>query len=206
MMFRSLWFRLQVLLIGMGIATGLGCAGSPPAKFYTLSPVATAGEVKSEKGTAGQTLAVGIGPVRLPQYLARKEIVTRTDANQIDLAEYDLWGGSLRDDFSRNLRENLSLLLAGEKVSLFRWPALAALDYRVGVDVIRFDGNRGGDVVLIANWIIREGQGAKVVRVQTSRIQEPSGGQSYEAMVGGMSRALGRLSREIGEAVKALPR
>jgi uncharacterized lipoprotein YmbA len=206
MMFRSLWFRLQVLLIGMGTAAGLGCAGSPPAKFYTLSPLAATGEMKTEKGPAGRDLAVGIGPVRIPQYLARKEIVTRTDANQIDLAEYDLWGGSLQDDFSRNLRENLSLLLAGEGVSLFPWPALAALDYRVGVDVIRFDGNRGGPVVLIANWTIREGQGAKVVRVQTSRIQEPSGGQSYEAMVGGMSRALARLSREIGEAVKALPR
>jgi len=206
MMIRSLWFRFHVLLVGVGVAAGLGCAGSPAARFYTLSPLATTGEVKSEKGTAGQTLAVGIGPVRLPHYLARKEIVTRTDANQIDLAEYDLWGGSLQDDFSRNLLENLSLLLAGDRVSLFPWPGMGALDYRVGVEVMRFDGNREGDVVLIANWTIREGQGTKVIRVQTSRIQEPSGAKGYEAMVAGMSRALGRLSREIGEAIKALPR
>ncbi len=206
MMIRSLWFRLRVLLAGVGVAAVLGCAGSPPSKFYTLSSLAATGEVKSEKGTAGQVLAVGIGPVRLPQYLARKEIVTRTDANKIDLAEYDLWGGTLQDDFSRNLLENLSLLLAGDRVSLFPWPGMAALDYRVGVDVMRFDGNLGGDVVLIATWTIREGQGLKVIRVQTSRIQEPTGTQSYQAMVGGMSRALGRLSREIGEAVKALPR
>ncbi len=206
MIVRPLWFRFQVLLLGVGVAAGLGCAGSAPAKFYTLSPLATTGEVKSEKGTAGQTLAIGIGPVRLPQYLARKEIVTRTDANKIDLGEFDLWGGSLQDDFSRNLLENLSLLLAGDRVSLFPWPGMGVLDYRVGVDVVRFDGNRGGDVVLIANWTIREGQGAKVMRVQTSRLQEPTGGQSYDAMVGGMSRALGRLSGEIGEAIKALPR
>ena len=83
---------------------------------------------------------------------------------------------------------------------------MGLLDYRVGVDVIRFDGNQGGDVGLIANWIIREGQEAKVARVQTFRIQEPSGGQGYEALVGGMSRALARLSREIGEAIKTLPR
>ena len=206
MMIRSLWFRFQVLLAGVCVAAGLGCAGSAPAKFYTLSPLPTAGGVKSEKETADRALAVGIGPVHLPQYLGRKEIVTRTDANKIDLGEYDLWGGSLQDDFSRNLLENLSLLLASDRVSPFPWPRMGALDYRVGVDVMRFDGNRGGDVVLIANWAIREGQGGKVVRIQTSRIQEPSGGQGYEAMVGGMSRALGRLSREIGEAVKALPR
>ena len=206
MMIRWLWFRFQVLLVGVGVATGLGCAGSPPAKFYTLSSMVTTGEVKSEKGTAGQTLAIGIGPVRLPRYLARKEIVTRTDANQIELAEYDLWGGSLQDDFSRNLLENLSLLLVGDRISLFPWPGMGALDYRVGVDVVRFDGNRGGDVVLIANWAIRGGQGARVVRVQTSRIQEPSGGRGYETLVGGMSRALGHLSREIAQAIRALPR
>jgi uncharacterized lipoprotein YmbA len=206
MMIRSLWFRFQVLLAGVGMAAALGSAGSPPAKFYTLSSMATPGEVKTEKGTAGQTLTIGIGPVHLPRYLARKEIVTRTDANQIDVAENDLWGGSLQDDFSRNLLENLALLLIGDRVTLLPWPGMGALDYRVGVDVVRFDGNRGGDVVLIANWTIREGQRAKVVRVQTSRILEPSGGQSYEAMVGGMSRALGHLSREIAQAIKTLPR
>ena len=132
--------------------------------------------------------------------------MTRTDANQIDLSEYDLWGGSLQDDFSRNLLENLSLLLAGDGVSLYLLPGMGMVDYRVGVDVIRFDGNRGGDIILIANWTIREGQSNKVVRVQNSRIQEPSGGQGYEAMVAGMSRALGRLSREISEGIRALPR
>jgi len=205
-MIHSLWFRLRLVLLGFGLVAGLGCVGSAPAKFYTLSPLSTTGAVKSEKETSGMDLAIGIGPVRLPQYLERKEIVTRTDPNKIDLAAFDLWGGSLQDDFQRNLLENLSLLLAGERVSLYQWPGLGALDYRVGVGVIRFDGNLGGDVVLIANWTIRDGQGNKVIRAQNSRIQEPTGGQSYEAMVGGMSRALGRLSREIGEGIKALPR
>jgi len=111
--------------------------------------------------------------------------VTRTDANQIDLGEYDHWGGTLQDDFSRNLLENLTSLLAGERVSLFPWPGMGGLDYRVGVDVIRFDGNRGRDVVLIAGWTIRSGAESKIVRVGSSRILEPTGGESYEAMVGG---------------------
>jgi uncharacterized lipoprotein YmbA len=206
MKIRSLWFRFQVFLVVGALAAAWGCAGSAPSRFYTLSPMAGTAEGASAKGTAGRDLAVGIGPVRLPQYLAGKEIVTRTDANQIELAEFDLWGGSLRDDFSRNLMENLSLLLAGDRVSLFPWPGMGAPDYRVGVDVMRFDGKLGGDLVLVANWTIREGQGAKRVRVQKSRIREPAGGQSYEAMVEAMSRALVRLSREIAEAIQALPR
>lgn len=205
-MARSFWFRLRWLLLGAGLAAGMGCGSTAPAKFYTLSPLPATGEMRSGKEASGRGLAVGIGPIRLPQYLVRQEIVTRTAANKIEVAELDFWGGSLQDDFSRNLMENLAFLLADDRVSLYLLPAAGTVEYRVAVDIIRFDGNRGGDVELIANWAIREGQGSKVVRVQNSRIQEPTGGESYEAMVRGMSRALGRLSREIGQGIKALPR
>ena len=205
-MVRLLRLRLRLGLLVVGLVAWWGCASSESAKFYTLSPLATSGEVRSEKNRTATDRAIGIGPVRLPEYLIRKEIVTRTDANKIELGEYDLWGGSLQDDFSRTLLENLSLLLAGQQLSLYLWPGMGAVDYRVGMEVTRFDGIRGGDVILIAAWAIREGQSNKVVTVQNSRIQEPTGAQSYEAMVGGMSRALGRLSREIAEAIKGLPR
>lgn len=205
-MVRLFWLRWRLLLLmGVGLVASLGCGTSPPASFYTLSPLSTA-EMRSGKETALRSISVGIGPIRLPQYLARKEIVTRTDANKIDLAEFDLWGGSLQDDFSRNLLENLSNLLADSGISFYLLPGTGMVDYRVGVDVIRFDGAPGGDVVLIANWTIRKAQGNEVVRVQNSRVQEPTTGKSYEAMVEGMSRALGRLSREIGEGIGALPR
>jgi uncharacterized protein len=195
----------RVFLLGV-LLGAVGCAGSPNSKFYTLSPLVSTAEVKSPKETPGRDLAIGIGPVRMPQYLMRKEIVTRTDENRIDLAEFDLWGGTLQDDFSRSLLENLNLLLAGERVSLFPWPGVGVLDYRVAVEVARFDGKLGGEVLLIATWTIREGQGNKIAHVRTSRIQEPTGAPSYEGMVGGMSRALARLSREIGGAIRALPR
>ena len=205
-MVRSLWFWCRWLLTGIGLAAALGCGTTAPAKFYTLSPLPAIGERASGKEAIDRGVAVGIGPIRLPLYLVRPEIVTRTDANKIEVAEADHWGGSLQDDFSRNLLENLSFLLAGDRVSLYLLPGVGAVDYRVAVDVIRFDGVRGRDVVLIAGWTIRSGLDNKIVRVGSSRILEPTGGDSYEAMVGGMSRALGRLSREIGEAIKVLPR
>jgi hypothetical protein len=204
-MIRPVWSWFRILLLGF-VAAAVGCAGSPHSKFYTLSPLATTAEVKTSKSIPGRELAIGVGPVRLPQYLMRKEIVTRTEENRIDLAEFDLWGGTLQDDFLRSLMENLNLLLADDRVSLFPWPGTGTVDHRVGVEVSRFDGNLGGDVVLIATWTIREGRGNKVVRIRTSRIQEPAGAKSYEGMVAGMSRALARLSREISEEIKTLPR
>ena len=201
----SLSCRLGMFLLGAALAVGLGCAGSAPSKFYTLSPMPVT-DAKVGKEADGRPVAVALGPVRLPYYLARKEIVTRTDAHRIDVAENEFWGGSLQDDFSRTLLENLTLLLAEDRVTLYSWPGGGRGDYRVAVDVIRFDGSRGGEIVLLTKWVIRNGQDNKEVRSRNSRIRETVNGQSYEALVGGMSRAVARLSREIGEDIKALPR
>jgi hypothetical protein len=59
---------------------------------------------------------------------------------------------------------------------------------------------------LIARWAIVEGKEKKLVSVRKSTIIEPSGAKSYEAMVAADSRALEKLSREIAEAIKTLPK
>jgi len=201
----SRW-RLGAFLLGAALIAGPGCASSPPSKFYTLSPMPISGEAKMGKETAGKPLAVLLGPVHLPYYLARKEIVTRTDTYRIDLAENEFWGGSLQDDFSRTLLENLSFLLAEDRINLSPWPGGGRGDYRVAVDVLRFDGSRGGEIVLLAKWIIRNGQDNKEVRSRDSRIRETVNEQSYEGLVAGMSKAVARLSQEIGEDLKTLSR
>jgi uncharacterized lipoprotein YmbA len=72
--------------------------------------------------------------------------------------------------------------------------------------VIRFDGSLGGDVSLIARWAILQGKERKLVSVRKSTIIEPSGDKGYEAMVAADSRAVEKLSREIAEAIKTLPK
>jgi hypothetical protein len=74
------------------------------------------------------------------------------------------------------------------------------------MDVIRFDGPLGGDVSLIARWAILEGKERNLLLARKSTIIEPSGSKSYEAMVEADSRALEKLSREIAEAIKTLPK
>ncbi|HSR13570.1 MAG TPA: PqiC family protein, partial [Thermodesulfobacteriota bacterium] len=142
----------------------------------------------------------------LPYYLARKEIVTRTDAHRVDVAQNEFWGGSLQDDFSRTLLENLIILLADDGIHLYPWPGGGKGDYRVAVDVLRFDGSRGGEIVLLTKWVVRNGQDNKEMRNRNLRIRETVSDGSYEALVAGMSRAVARLSREIGEDLKSLSR
>jgi uncharacterized lipoprotein YmbA len=202
-MLNSFGFRLMVLALGLcPLITG-GCASTKPSRFYTLSALATS-ETGSETGTGGVGLAIGIGPITLPEHLDREQIVTRTSRNEIRLAEFDRWAGSLKDGFSRVLAENLSILLPTDRVSLYPWRRSVPIDYQIVVDVSRFDGELGGNAWLIARWTLFGGSDKEVLSMGTSRISEPSGAQGYAALVGAESRALGRLSREIAEAITTI--
>ena len=192
------------LLVGFVLLLVLGCASSPSPRFYTLCSLQEGGRGPRES-PSDQGLVIVVGPIQFPEYLDRAEVVTRSSTNKITLSEFDLWAGSLAEDFNRTLVENLSVLLPTE--SVFVYPRLrpGSAKFQITLDVIRFDGSLGGDVSLIARWAILEGKERKVLFARKSTIIEPSGAQGYEAMVAANSRALEKLSREIAEAIKALP-
>jgi uncharacterized lipoprotein YmbA len=102
--------------MGICLLITVGCGTTDPARFYTLSPLAIPG---TEAEAAGQGVAIGVGPIKLPEHLDRPQIVTRTSRNELKLAEFDRWAGSLADDFSRVLAENLSILLSTDRVSVY---------------------------------------------------------------------------------------
>lgn len=190
-------FGLILLMLG-------GCASTPPSRFYTLS--ALAGPEKfPETQTLTQGRTIGLGPIRFPDYLDRRGIVTRTGSNTLEIAEFHLWAGSLKDDFTRVLLENLYLLLGNDKIVLYPYGPAILPNLRVLMNVIRFDGDLGDRVVLEVGWLILEGEGKKEGFSQMSRIIEPVGGSDYAALAAAESRALERLSREIAKALQALP-
>jgi len=73
-----------------------GCIGgsSPAIKFYVLNPV----NAQSQDDSEASPLHIEITAVRLPQYLERPQIVTRTGDNRLLLSEFNQWGGNLRKD------------------------------------------------------------------------------------------------------------
>lgn len=180
-----------------------GCAGSKPARFYTLSPMGA--PVDLPKGVpAEQGIAVAIGPVAIPDYVNRPQIVSRTGPRELELAEFERWAGSLEEDVSRVLVENLSVLLAPENMTVVRWDRDAyplPAEYRVGVEVLRFDGTVGDSVLLAARWSVSREGDRKILFTGESNVREPVGGKEYDALVGAMSNALATLSREIAAAI-----
>jgi len=190
---------LGICLFAMG-----GCASSRSARFYTLHSLSTSGE--HPRGVAAeQGIAVAVGPVAIPDYLNRPQIISRSSEREIHLAEFERWAGSLEQDISRVLAENLSALLSRDHVTVLRLRDVHPfpVQYRIGVDVMRFEGPIGGTVTLAARWSLHREEDGKVLSARESIVREPVEGQDYDALVAAMSRALATLSREIAEAIPA---
>jgi hypothetical protein len=179
-----------------------GCGMTQPSRFYTLSSLSDAGAAKTG---AQNDLAVGVGPISLPNYTDRPEMVRRTTPNEFELGEFERWAEPLQDVFSRVMIENLSVLLATDRV--FKVPGRrdTAIDYQVEVQVTRFDADVGGPAVLGARWEIFDNDGKSLV-VDRSTFTETVEGDGYGAVATAMSRTVAAFSQEIAAAITALSR
>lgn len=196
--------RMAGLLTLTSLLMLAGCARTQPARFYLLSPLPGA-ERTGEAQKATSQLVLTVGPVKLPQYLDRPQIVTRLTSNRLKLAEMDRWGEPLAETFARVLAENLSGLLATDKITIFPRSEVAKNDYQVMVEVFRFEGEPGGAASLQAWWSIVPGGGEETLVARKSAREMATATQGYEGLVAAQSALLAELSREIAEAIGALP-
>lgn len=189
------------ILLGLGTLLAAGCMGNTrPDQFYMLAPLSAA----ELRPGASSRLVVGVGPVRFPDYLARPQIVTSTGPNQFKLDEFERWTEPLKDNFTRVLAENLSVLLHSDRVLLFPFPRLITPDYQVAVEVAKFHVTSEGKSLLQAQWMVMEGDTVRLLK--RSDLSLPADTRSYAAMVFAQSETLAAFSREISSAVQNLAR
>jgi uncharacterized lipoprotein YmbA len=175
-----------------------GCGSAAPSRFYTLSGTAT-------PVTTSSTLSLTVGPVSVPAAVDRPEIVVSTGANQVALDDFNRWASPLGDNISRVVAENLVALLGTPRVTLFPQALSAEADFRVTVEVQRFESTPGESAMLDAVWGVRRAKDGKGETGRTT-VRETMPQKSYDALVAAHSRAVGRLSQDIAAAVQALAR
>jgi uncharacterized protein len=196
--------RPSLLVLGALLVALSGCASSPTPRFYLLQSLGTPAAGAPTAADPPRGLAIGIGPVNLPEYVDRPQIVTRPGSNELKLAEFDRWAEPLAQNVARVLAENLSALLITDRVAVFPWARATPVDYRIAVEVTQFDGTLGGKALLSARWTISGGDGKQELTVRKSTVSEPCGGNDFAALVSAQSRAVAALSREIAAALQSL--
>jgi uncharacterized lipoprotein YmbA len=197
---RSLIDSCVLVLLVLVLAS---CGTTHNYRYYTLTPVPPVADGSS--ADAGPVpLVLGIGPVTIPDYLDRPQIVLRTSRSELVLSEYSRWAGSLANDSVRVLEENLDMMLSDDGFAVVSWRRGVPNDYRVAVQVSRFDAMVGGSVVLKAQWVIYGKDGKGVLLLQESTIRESVLSPDDSSAVEAMGKALTGLSREITQGFRVV--
>jgi uncharacterized lipoprotein YmbA len=199
---RGATLRPLILAAVSALATAacIGGRASPDTQHYVLNPVIEA----PPGGSAGPAAppAVGVGPVSLPAYLDRPQLVMRSAPDRLDIREFAQWGEPLRDAVTRVVAVNLGRLLPDSRVVTFPWRSGEKIRYQVILDIEQMDGPAGGTVALDARWRILDRSGSEVA-ARVARLSEPAGPGTTAAAV---SRALGALSRDIARELGTIER
>ena len=198
MILDKMLYRLLIFLIILPFS---GCTGtSPSALYYTLSPIEK-NSIPDQSTIVPVDFAIGIGPVTFSDQLDRPAIVTQTGKNQININEFHRWAGSLQQNFTRVMTQNLAILLKTDQVMARPWERYFKPNIRITVDIQKFGGQLGEFAELDTTWIIiEEGKDVEAV-VHRSAIKEAVTDESYEALVAAQSRALASLCEEIAKAL-----
>lgn len=189
-----------ILMAALPALLTAACSSAPSTvHYYVLNPVAT----KAEATAKQRSMAVTVLLLRMPQYLDRPQIVTRSGDNELQFAEGDRWGGNLRKNMQQVVNGNLVQLLAASSLYVQPADSNVAPDLEVELEITRFERFDDGKVHLSANWQVVN-RSSKVLSRHASDLAEPVAGSDYDRTVAAMSRLLATLSREIAEEVVAL--
>ena len=186
--------RIVFWLIGMAL---LSACASPPSHFYTLTPT------REPAASAPSSASIAVGPVLIPESVNRPELVVQVGPNQVALDELNRWAAPLPAEIQRVLIENLSQLLGTPRVSRYPQGPITSPDFRVRIDVLRFESAPGNTALLDVIWTV-QGKDEKDTKTGRTTSHEPLTDTSYDALAAAHSRALGTLSRDLAETILTL--
>ena len=190
--------RSSILLVAAGLATiALACGTSPTPRFYALTAI-------DVEAAAASELGVSVGPINIPRYLQRPQIVSRKGDSRLVYDEFNRWGGSLEHEILRIMGENLGALLGTERIIVYPRRAPFPTRYGVRLDFERFDGQRGKELVLKVRWVILPGDGGDALAVEVTALREPLDGSGVRELVRAHSATLAELSRIIASRIETL--
>ena len=184
------------IIVLLAVAVIGGCGAPLKERFYTLSA--------PEPPVVRALYSVTVGPVSIPDVVDRPQFVLRMAGDQVSIAEQTRWASSLKSEIPRVIAANLAQSLGDAYVSTYPQAAGSVADYRVAVDIQRFESALGDAATIEALWTVvplKDKTGA--TRSGRSLAREPAQGPDHDALVAAHGRALASIGRDIAAAVHA---
>ena len=175
-----------------------GCGSSLPVRYFSLEPAGppavTAGE---------DSVIVGIGPLRFPEYLSKPQIMRRSDGGEIEVYEFDRWVEPVDEAVHRILAINVERAVDNMRVIAFPYDVIP-YEYQVYGSIERFDADSSGLAVLIAQWgIVTEDRQLVVAPHRVTYSAPVSGTTEPGAIVRALNDTLGQFGNDIATRLDA---
>jgi uncharacterized protein len=183
--------RLPLAVLALALAA---CGSTPKESYYTLAGPGT------ELPPAGANpISVQLGPVTVPESVDRTPMVIRTGPNQVEIDDLNRWAEPLKTGIPRALAEMLMRELGTPRVLAGRASGAGA-DYRVAIDVQRFESSFTEGATLDAAWTITPARGAPRSGRTFAREAAPS--RDPAGIAAAHRRALEHLARDLAAAIR----
>jgi uncharacterized protein len=198
-MYRVIAYGL--LLAGLFITGGCAVRSVQPTQLFMLAPLA---RTMAGEAARGESPPLVIGPIDLPAYTNRLQVLTLRHDTELVAATSARWAEPLDKNFSRVLIENLSRLMGTQAIATLGGLASPA-SLQVTLEVTEFIATEAGQANLTAYWRVLGGGGRQILVSRKTHYEEAAQGTDYPALVGAMSRTLAALSRDLAQALSAIP-
>jgi len=193
-----------VLLV---ISLGSGCsvlrAAPDNSRFFALS--STSAPSVATPARSRPDIHFGLGPVKLPGYLDTQAFVRSSRDGSIEYVTDAYWAEPLGNGFSRALLYRTGSRVGTSHAVAYPWYATTRVDWKVPVDVLRFEATEGGRAVLVARWSVARSSDDVVV-AGAELVCEEAAGSDPTMIVDALSRCVDRLAEVIATALSAQPR
>lgn len=172
-----------------------GCTTTPRVSFYTLN----APPFPDACGDDAACPVILLGPLTLPEMVDRPQLVVRTGDNRVGVVDASRWAQPLKSELARALAANLAHDLATQRVYRAGQSISVEPDFRVNVDVLRFESRLGKEAVIEVLWAIRH---KGKMFTGHSIAHEKVLGESHDLLVAAHGQALKHISHEIAEVIR----
>lgn len=199
---KNMVLSLTIFFWGYIILSSSGCisiANTPSSRFYMLH-AASNGSVMQAFDIPANTV-VGVGPVKIPFFLNRPQIVTLNEKNMATFAEFDRWGESLDIALARLINENFSRMLPQANIVIFPWNVFIPVRYQVIADVIQLDCRLDKDLVMVVQWSVVDLENKSILFTKRSDFRRPIDPHNYAGLVEALSTTGSFLSGEMAKAI-----
>ncbi len=194
------WIVILGGAIFLAACVNLGTSTSSRTRYYLIESIVDSA-IQPDSAHGPGSIPIGVGPIAIPPYLKRQQMVFRLDEQELRIDDFNQWAEPLQVTVSRVMAENLTALTGSPLIRSHPWKRSDDIRVKVTVDVLRFDADAAGQVTLKASWRIVDNEDRHLLRQGYSTITRNAAGSDATHVVQAMSVVLADFSRELAETL-----